>query len=314
MLLNLIPTELNRVERDKSSLKLCRDKSYLCWGNPCNNLLHALRKSDPHLGRATRYDIICILMSAAMALSLSLCMFIYNRKSEAVKIVHSEIKVKKIRVDLWPGLAISIGRSCENLSLILNVVHLFLFTGLSGRDLVFHHRGTTEINSSGCQCQKPFAILIGLAKIGSAHTKSVLLYSMNFGAPIFTSHRFLSQAALDVFSVEPPPKDSKLVQHENATVAPHLGASTKKAQEGVAIEIAEAIVSALNWELSSISVNAPMVPPDGWIEDLKIVVAHFLKYKIASNHREQMYSYSINEHINKDFSDKTMINITITKK
>ncbi|KAF3618705.1 hypothetical protein FXO38_33297 [Capsicum annuum] len=99
---------------------------------------------------------------------------------------------------------------------------------------------------------------------------------MNFGAPIFTSHRFLSQAALDVFTVEPPPKDSKLVQHENATVTPHLGASTKKAQEGVAIEIAEAIVSALNWELSSISVNALIVPPDGWIEDLKIVVAHFL--------------------------------------
>lgn len=79
-----------------------------------------------------------------------------------------------------------------------------------------------------------------------------------------------------MFTVEPPPKDSKLVQHENATVTPHLGASTKKAQEGVAIEIAEAIVSALNWELSSISVNALIVPPDGWIEDLKIVVAHFL--------------------------------------
>lgn len=44
------------------------------------------------------------------------------------------------------------------------------------------------------------------------------------------SHPFLSQAALDVFTVEPPPKDSKLVQHENVTVTPHLGASTKEAQ------------------------------------------------------------------------------------
>lgn len=38
------------------------------------------------------------------------------------------------------------------------------------------------------------------------------------------------QAALDVFTEEPPAKDSKLVQHENVTVTPHLGASTKEAQ------------------------------------------------------------------------------------
>lgn len=38
------------------------------------------------------------------------------------------------------------------------------------------------------------------------------------------------QAALDVFTEEPPPKDSKLVQHENVTATPHLGASTTEAQ------------------------------------------------------------------------------------
>ncbi|KAF9613838.1 hypothetical protein IFM89_012370, partial [Coptis chinensis] len=51
----------------------------------------------------------------------------------------------------------------------------------------------------------------------------------------------VAQAALDVFTVEPPPKDSKLVQHKNVTVTPHLGASTKEAQEAV---------------------NAPMVPAE----------------------------------------------------
>lgn len=40
----------------------------------------------------------------------------------------------------------------------------------------------------------------------------------------------LEQAALDVFTEEPPAKDSKLVQHVNVTVTPHLGASTKEAQ------------------------------------------------------------------------------------
>lgn len=72
----------------------------------------------------------------------------------------------------------------------------------------------------------------------------------------------VTQAALDVFTEEPPPKDSRLVLHENVIVTPHLGASTKEAQEGVAIEIAEAVMGALNGELSATAVNAPMVPPE----------------------------------------------------
>ncbi|KAK6256544.1 hypothetical protein QUC31_000003, partial [Theobroma cacao] len=39
----------------------------------------------------------------------------------------------------------------------------------------------------------------------------------------------VAQAALDVFTEEPPPKESKLVQHETVTVTPHLGASTTEA-------------------------------------------------------------------------------------
>ncbi|XP_073310373.1 D-3-phosphoglycerate dehydrogenase 3, chloroplastic-like [Primulina huaijiensis] len=72
----------------------------------------------------------------------------------------------------------------------------------------------------------------------------------------------VAQAALDVFTVEPTTQDNKLVQHENVTVTPHLGASTKEAQEGVAVEIAEAVVGALKGELSATAVNAPMVPPE----------------------------------------------------
>ncbi|ESQ51018.1 hypothetical protein EUTSA_v10022606mg [Eutrema salsugineum] len=72
----------------------------------------------------------------------------------------------------------------------------------------------------------------------------------------------VAQAALDVFTKEPPAKDSKLVQHERVTVTPHLGASTIEAQEGVAIEIAQAVVGALNGELASTAVNAPMVPAE----------------------------------------------------
>ncbi|GAB2267577.1 D-3-phosphoglycerate dehydrogenase 1, chloroplastic [Dionaea muscipula] len=72
----------------------------------------------------------------------------------------------------------------------------------------------------------------------------------------------VAQAALDVFTVEPPAKDSELIQHEGVTVTPHLGASTAEAQEGVAVEIAEAVVGALNGELAATAVNAPMVPAE----------------------------------------------------
>ena len=40
---------------------------------------------------------------------------------------------------------------------------------------------------------------------------------------------------------------------------PHLGASTTEAQEGVALEVVEAVVDALAGNLSVNAVNAPMV-------------------------------------------------------
>lgn len=53
------------------------------------------------------------------------------------------------------------------------------------------------------------------------------------------------QAALDVFNQEPPPADSPLVNRDDVVCTPHLGASTAEAQEGVAVEIADAVIGAL---------------------------------------------------------------------
>lgn len=70
----------------------------------------------------------------------------------------------------------------------------------------------------------------------------------------------VAAAALDVFQEEPPAyAGHPLVNRPNVVCTPHLGASTQEAQEGVAIEVVEAVVDALAGRLSSTAVNAPMI-------------------------------------------------------
>jgi D-3-phosphoglycerate dehydrogenase len=66
-------------------------------------------------------------------------------------------------------------------------------------------------------------------------------------------------AALDVFDEEPPPKDNPLVLSEKTICTPHLGASTKEAQDKVAIDIANQIVDYFKNGVIKNSVNAPSV-------------------------------------------------------
>ena len=66
-------------------------------------------------------------------------------------------------------------------------------------------------------------------------------------------------AALDVFDEEPPPKENPLVLSEKTICTPHLGASTKEAQDKVAIDIANQIVDYFKNGVIKNSVNAPSV-------------------------------------------------------
>ncbi len=56
-----------------------------------------------------------------------------------------------------------------------------------------------------------------------------------------------------------------LIGRPDVICTPHLGASTTEAQEGVAIEVVEAVVDALAGKLSSNAVNAPMVGRRGCV-------------------------------------------------
>ena len=65
--------------------------------------------------------------------------------------------------------------------------------------------------------------------------------------------------ALDVFEVEPPPADLPILAHERVVVTPHLGASTKEAQDRVALEVAEQVAAYLTTGAIKNAVNVPSV-------------------------------------------------------
>jgi phosphoglycerate dehydrogenase-like enzyme len=65
--------------------------------------------------------------------------------------------------------------------------------------------------------------------------------------------------ALDVFLEEPPPNDLPILKHERVVVTPHLGASTKEAQDRVALEIAEQVAAYLTTGAITNAVNVTSV-------------------------------------------------------
>ena len=71
----------------------------------------------------------------------------------------------------------------------------------------------------------------------------------------------LAGAAVDVFSQEPA-KDNILFKSDRIVVTPHLAASTDEAQVGVAIDVAEQVVSVLGGQPARYAVNAPLIPPE----------------------------------------------------
>lgn len=123
---------------------------------------------------------------------------------------------------------------------------------LSGSDFITIHVPSTSqtrdlIGKKELALVKPGAMLINAAR-GEVIDEEALIEALHNG--------LLARAALDVFKDEPNISDL-IRKHPNIICTPHLGASTKEAQEGVAREAALAIIkvllkgerpeSALNW-------------------------------------------------------------------
>lgn len=71
----------------------------------------------------------------------------------------------------------------------------------------------------------------------------------------------VAAAGLDVYEDEPPAEDSVLRSIENLVLTPHLGASTKEAQENVGIDVARQMIDALTGGMVINALNMPSIDP-----------------------------------------------------
>ncbi|NLV74357.1 MAG: phosphoglycerate dehydrogenase [Chloroflexi bacterium] len=108
------------------------------------------------------------------------------------------------------------------------------------------------INLNALRRMKPSAFIINCARGGIINESDL---------KIALSTNVIAGAALDVFEVEPV-RDTELVALPNLLPTPHLGASTIEAQESVSLDVAQAVIDALEGRMPSSPVNLPYLPPN----------------------------------------------------
>jgi len=122
-------------------------------------------------------------------------------------------------------------------------------------DFITVHMPVTEqtkgmLNAAAFAKMKPGVRIINCAR-GEIVVEADLLAALESGK--------VAAAGLDVYSTEPLPADHPFRGHPAITLTPHLGASTKEAQEKCGIEVAEVITSYLLTGEVRNAVNLPFL-------------------------------------------------------
>jgi D-3-phosphoglycerate dehydrogenase len=92
------------------------------------------------------------------------------------------------------------------------------------------------LNASAFSRMKPKVSIVNCAR-GEIIVEADLLAALDSGK--------IAAAALDVYAVEPLPEAHPYRKHPGITLTPHLGASTREAQEKCGIEVAEVVAAYL---------------------------------------------------------------------
>jgi D-3-phosphoglycerate dehydrogenase len=122
-------------------------------------------------------------------------------------------------------------------------------------DFITVHMPVTDqtkgmLNTTAFAKMKPNVRIVNCAR-GEIVVETDLLAALDSGK--------VAAAALDVFKEEPLPAEHPYRKHPNLVLTPHLGASTKEAQEKCGIEVAEVITSYLLTGEVRNAVNLPFL-------------------------------------------------------
>lgn len=124
---------------------------------------------------------------------------------------------------------------------------------VSQADIITIHAPMTPatknmIGKKQFEMMKPHALLINVARGGIVNEVDLVEALKN---------NRIGGAAFDVFLEEPLTKESPLLTLPNLITTPHLGASTKEAQEKVSVEMAEHVIMFIKNGIISNAINAP---------------------------------------------------------
>jgi D-3-phosphoglycerate dehydrogenase len=135
----------------------------------------------------------------------------------------------------------------------LGVTKVTLDELLESADIVSLHCPRTEktqhiIDAQALQKMKPSALLINCARGGLVNEEDLLRA---------LREESIAGAALDVF-VKEPPGDHPLLALDNVIATPHLGASTKEAQESVSRDACQLLLEFAKYRIVNSALNLPI--------------------------------------------------------